>query len=70
MNRSVERCVAGGLPDWAGDCVRAGRYRVAARFRRSVLLVDGGGRACFAVNRGIGCGPLNLTMEEIGRAHV
>lgn len=58
------RTRGGEGPEVIGDCVRAGRYRVAARFRRSVLLVDEGGRACFAVNREIGRGPLNLTMED------
>lgn len=54
-----------GLPvDWAGDCVRPGLYRVAARFRRSVLLADARGGACFVVNREIGRGPRNLTMED------
>lgn len=51
-------------PEWVGDCVRPGLYRVEARFRRSVLLADGRGGACFVVNREIGRGPLNLTVED------
>ncbi len=52
------------VPEWVGDCVRPGLYRVAARFRRSVLLADGRGGACFVVNREIGYGPLNLTVAD------
>lgn len=43
-----------------GDEVKAGAYRVMARFHRSVLLQDSRGHPCFVVNREIGAGPLNV----------
>ena len=47
-----------------GDRVRPGEYAVKARFARSVLLLDGAGRALFVVDPSIGAGPLNLVVAD------
>ena len=47
-----------------GDRIRPGRYAVQARFERSVLLLDGTGRALFVVDKSIGAGPLNLVVKN------
>lgn len=47
-----------------GDRIRPGEYAAKARFARSVLLLDGAGRALFVVDRSIGAGPLNLVVAD------
>lgn len=49
-----------------GDRIRPGTHAVRARFARSVLLLDGEGRALFVVDRSIGPGPLNLVVADPG----
>lgn len=47
-----------------GDRIRPGRYAVRTRFERSVLLLNGAGRALFVVAPSIGAGPLNLVVDD------
>ena len=50
-----------------GDCIRSGRYRVAARHTRSTLLAGAKGCILFMVACDIGPGPLNIVVDNPAR---